>query len=43
MLAVALVLSPCRLNEMMFASAVVLLTFFTAVAVNDTAELKTAV
>ena len=43
MLVVALVLSPCRLNAIMFASAAVLLTVFTAVAVNEIEEFKTAV
>ena len=42
-LAVVLVLSPCRLNAIMFANATVSLAFFTAVAVNETEELKTAV
>ena len=42
-LEVALVLSPCRLNAIMFDNASVLLTVFTAVAVNEIVEFKTAV
>ena len=43
MLAVALVLSPCRLNVIMFANATESLAFLIAVAENETKELKTAV
>ncbi len=42
-LEVALVLSPCRLNEIMFANAVVLLAVFTAVAWIEIVESNTAV